>query len=132
MMEDDNDLQYLLKSLGEGVPREIQVFPYGMVDCIGGDSFMVNDDVMTRVIEKFSARGTDMVVDYEHQTEGGAFASPSGVAPAAGWIKKLINRKEEGLWAVVEWTQRAKEFIAAREYRYHSPEIWKLKKIRIW
>jgi phage I-like protein len=65
-----------------------------------------------------------MVIDYEHQTEEGT------EAPAAGWIKKLINRGAEGLWAVVEWTDRAREYLARREYRYFSPVFWLSKGTR--
>jgi len=56
-----------------------------------------------------------MVVDYEHQT------LKAVQAPAAGWIKRLYNRGSDGLWAAVEWTQRARAYLASREYRYFSP-----------
>ena len=56
-----------------------------------------------------------MVIDYEHQT------LKSVEAPAAGWIKRLINRGEQGLWAAVEWTEKATKFLVNREYRYFSP-----------
>ena len=56
-----------------------------------------------------------MVIDYEHQT------LKSVEAPAAGWIKRLINRGEQGLWAAVEWTEKATKYLVNREYRYFSP-----------
>ncbi len=40
--------------------------------------------------------------------------------PAAGWIKELQAR-EDGIWARVEWTPRAAELLAHKEYRYLSP-----------
>ena len=58
-----------------------------------------------------------MVIDYEHQTMDDV------QAPAAGWIKNLIWKGKEGLWAAVEWTRKAGEYLAAREYRYISPVI---------
>lgn len=100
---------------GENVPAEFQVFPAGTIQIEGAEPFTVDDSAMNSVIEQFRARGLDMVVDYEHQTEGDA------QAPAAGWIKQLENRDKEGLWAKVEWTQKAREYLANREYRYYSP-----------
>lgn len=97
------------------VPAEFQVFPFGMVEIEGSEPFLVDHSAMEWVIERFQARGLDMVIDYEHQTEGG------DRAPAAGWIKRLENRRDEGLWAVVEWTERARDYLANKEYRYFSP-----------
>ncbi|MFZ2448095.1 MAG: phage protease [Syntrophobacteraceae bacterium] len=100
---------------GAPVPSEFQVFPSGAVEIEGAEPFVVDHAAMERVVERFLARGLDMVIDYEHQTEGGSRA------PAAGWIKRLENRGKEGLWAVAEWTDRAREYLAKKEYRYFSP-----------
>lgn len=106
---------------GNTVPDAFQVFPAGTVEIEGGEPFLVDDPAMNAVVEKFAARGLDMVIDYEHQTLGGEFASPTGQAPAAGWIKALENRGPDGLWARVEWSERAREYLEKREYRYYSP-----------
>jgi len=100
---------------GAPVPSQFQVFPWGVVEIQGSESFVVDGEAMSQVIERFSIRGLDMVIDYEHQTEAGSRA------PAAGWIKRLEDRGKEGLWAVVEWTDRAREYLAKKEYRYFSP-----------
>lgn len=100
---------------GAPVPAEFQVFPWGPVEIEGAEPFVVDSEAISQVVERFHARGLDMVIDYEHQTEGGSRA------PAAGWIKRLENRGKEGLWAVVEWTDRAREYLAKKEYRYFSP-----------
>ncbi|MEN6439782.1 MAG: phage protease [Syntrophobacter sp.] len=97
------------------IPAEFQVFPSGLVEIEGAEPFLVDDPAMERAIERFRARGLDMVIDYEHQTEGG------DRAPAAGWIKRLESRGNDGLWAIVEWTERARDYLARREYRYFSP-----------
>lgn len=112
-------------SLGaDGPPAEFQVFPYGQVELHGDVTFTVDEAAMDEVIRQFEARGIDLVVDYEHQTEGGEYSSPDGTAPAAGWIKQLINKGRDGLWAAVEWTDRARELLANREYRYYSPVFY--------
>ena len=59
---------------------------------------------------------TDVVIDYEHETD----RDNGQPAPAAGWIKEFEARAD-GLWGRVEWTDRAKRMLAAREYRYISP-----------
>lgn len=107
--------------LPASVPSSFQIFPFGEVHLQGDKPFTVDDAAMNDVIASFNARGIDMVIDYEHQTEGGEYASPDGKAPAAGWIKSLENRGAEGLWAKVEWTEAARELLAKKEYRYYSP-----------
>lgn len=112
------------------VPSSFQVFPYGTVLIQGSEPFVVDDMAMNAVIEHFESRGLDMVIDYEHQTEGGDYASPDGKAPAAGWVKSLENRGADGLWANVEWTETARELLERREYRYYSPVFFVSKEGR--
>lgn len=69
---------------------------------------------------KKRAGGTDLVVDYDHQSIFAAVPKVGGTAPAAGWIKELEVR-DNGLWGRVEWTERAAQAIKAGEYRYISP-----------
>jgi len=103
----------------DGVPSEFQLLPYGEISIHTRKRPAVLDEAaMKTVIAKFDARGNDMVIDYEHQTEMGT------QAPAAGWIKQLVNRGRDGLWAIVEWTDKAKEYLKNREYRYFSPVMW--------
>jgi phage I-like protein len=99
-------------------PTEIQVIPFGSHETGKGD-FVLDEEGMAAILADFEGRANDMVIDYEHQTLTG------GEAPAAGWIKKLVNKGRDGLWAVVEWTERAKEYLKNREYRYLSPVFLK-------
>lgn len=72
-----------------------------------------------RVIERFRARRTPPVVDYEHQT---LHKEENGLpAPAAGWMRDLEWRDGQGLFVQVELTQRARQYIDDSEYRYFSP-----------
>lgn len=114
-------LGFVAQFSGQDVPAEFQVFPYGRVEIEGSEPFLVDGEAMNAVVTQFNARGLDMVIDYEHQTEGGDYASPDGQAPAAGWIKALENRGPDGLWARVEWTEKARQYLTNREYRYFSP-----------
>jgi phage I-like protein len=102
----------------EGAPEEFQVFPYGVVAIEGESDAHLDEESMNIMIPAFEERGNDMVIDYEHQTLSG------DQAPAAGWIKRLVNKGKDGLWAVVEWTDKAREYLAKKEYRYFSPVFW--------
>lgn len=97
------------------VPEWIQLVPVGLVRSSKGD-FIADAEAMQETVAAFEALGRDMVVDYEHQTLTGA------EAPAAGWIKALQIR-DDGLWALVAWTERGAEYVAQREYRYLSPVV---------
>lgn len=68
------------------------------------------------VVKEFLERGKDLVIDYEHQTLSG------GEAPASGWVKSL-RAEPDGLYADVEWTDRAATLMRGREYRYFSPVV---------
>ena len=114
---------YILKSI-EGAPGEFQVLPYGEIEIEGDKPAILDEESMQSIINQFKRRGNDMVIDYEHQT------LKDVQAPAAGWIKRFINKGKEGLWAVVEWTEKAREYMAAREYRYFSPVFWARKSDR--
>lgn len=113
---DAKDLAIALvcKDLNGIVPVEIQVIPYGFHQTPKGD-FTCDEESAEMVINAFAAQVNDMVADYEHQTLHG------GEAPAAGWIKELINKGHDGIWAVMDWTEKAKQYIANKEYRYVSP-----------
>ena len=98
-----------------GVPEVIRVLPKGHVSSTKGD-FEVDDRDIAGLIRQFKARRLDLVIDYEHQTLSDV------QAPAAGWIKDLYPG-EDALMARVEWTQKGREYIANKEYRYLSPVV---------
>lgn len=97
-----------------GAPAAFQLFPYGEVMTDDGP-ILVDELAMDMAIAAFEARGNDLVIDYEHQTIYG------GEAPAAGWVKKLINKGQEGLWVEAGWTEKAAGYLERKEYRYFSP-----------
>lgn len=112
-------------------PGRILIAPWGEVRTASG-VFVVDEEAAAATIAAFAAHGTDLPVDYEHQTLGGPYSSPTGQAPAAGWIKALsVVTPEEaasrgtafqaGLWAEVQWTAEAAQRLRGRQYRYLSP-----------
>jgi len=105
-----------------GVPNEVLLFPEGVVETTKYEPYTVDADSAARCIEYFNDLGRDHVIDYEHATlKDKRF---EGNAPAAGWIKSLRwgdGKDGVGVYARVEWTARARQQIAAKEYRYLSP-----------
>lgn len=105
---------------GDQVPSRVLIAPWGQVESTNG-SFVLDEESVSRAVDAFTEHGTDLPIDYEHQTLGGRYASPTGKAPAAGWIKRLIAEPGVGLLAEIEWTDDARRMVAAKEYRYLSP-----------
>ncbi len=108
----------ILKEMAGGVPEEFQLLPHGAIEIEGEPPAQLTDEAAQAVLKEFQRRGNDLVIDYEHQT------MKDVEAPAAGWIKQLAYRGKEGLWATVEWTERARKYLESREYRYFSPVFW--------
>jgi phage I-like protein len=104
-------------SQDQAPPEWIRILPLGRVDLVDRrEPLEVDEDSLRAMVAAFRARGVDLVIDYEHQSLQGERA------PAAGWIKHLEARAD-GLWARVEWTPQAREYLANREYRYFSPVL---------
>ena len=104
------------------VPEVIRLLPIGHVSSRKGD-FEVDEQGIAGIIRQFKARKLDLVIDYEHQTLDDV------QAPASGWIKDLYAGPD-ALMAKVEWTQKGREYIANKEYRYLSPVVLVTKKDR--
>jgi len=99
------------------VPTEIQMTPFGVLDTPKYGKIIVDDESVTAIMAFRARNKNDDVIDYEHQS----FSEPPVASPAAGWIKRYINKGKDGIWAVVEWTEKAKQMIRNKEYRYFSP-----------
>lgn len=102
-------------------PSRIKIIPcWGEVQSASGD-FILDRQAADEIIAAFRQAGLPLPIDAEHTTVGGEFASPSGDAPARGWINSLEAVEGDGLYAEVEWTQQGEQFIRNKEYRYLSP-----------
>lgn len=100
----------------------VQLLPYGEFRAIDGRPFdapawFLTEENGRDVAELANASRNQLVVDYEHQT---LHKEKNGqMAPAAGWMRWL-EFTPKGLFAEVEWTDKAAALIAAKEYRYIS------------
>ncbi|TCL43214.1 phage protease [Harryflintia acetispora] len=98
-----------------GAPEVIKILPLGHVTTTEG-SFEVDAESYKLMQEQYRARRLDLPIDYEHQT------LKDVQAPAAGWIKELVLQ-EDAIAARVEWTDKGREYLEHREYRYLSPVV---------
>ncbi|MFW2163057.1 phage protease [Acinetobacter beijerinckii] len=75
-----------------------------------------------QIAAALNQRSIDLVVDYEHAT---LKAQESGdPAPASGWLKPTGFQYIDGVGlcsTLFEWTEKAKGYIEAKEYKYTSP-----------
>ena len=100
----------------------IQLLPYGEFRAVDGRPYDAPAWYLTEangrdVADLANQSRTQLVVDYEHQT---LYKEQNGQpAPAAGWMR-WVEFTPKGLFADVEWTDKAAALIRNREYRYIS------------
>lgn len=105
--------------LGTDVPEWVEVLPPGPT--IGGrDGRQWSYDANQVITETVAhTQGTDLPFDYNHATE---LKAPKGeAAEASGWAREYRVNERGAVEARVEWTQKARNAIESREYRYISP-----------
>lgn len=106
----------------EAAPTSVHIMPAGTFSGRDGRGPYTLKDAQAVIAASLSCatqRGIPM--DYDHQLE---FVQQNGQpALASGWITGLEARAD-GIWADVEWTQKAAAHVAGREYRYLSPVFY--------
>lgn len=87
---------------------------------VPGQRWFLDGEIAARLIAGVQQHHNDRLIDYEHQTlkteENGQ------PAPAAGWFNaaEMEWREGDGLYVRPRWTDKAKGFIDADEYRWLS------------
>jgi phage I-like protein len=102
------------------VPGRVLIIPWGNIQSETGD-FIVDAESARLIVAAIGQQRVEIPFDFEHQTLGGQYSSPTGLAPAGGWVKSLEVVPNFGIYAHVEWTPRAAQAISQKEYRYLSP-----------
>lgn len=101
------------------VPDWIHLVPMGAIATNDGRGPYRVDDVEA-IMAASIAENEKLVLDENHSTD---LAAPRGEeAPARGWITAL-QRREDGIWGRVDWTDEGRRRVAAKEYRGVSPVI---------
>jgi phage I-like protein len=117
------DLSTIVFSEGETLTR----IPLAVLGTFvkGKVKFSVTKQIMAEIIRNFAKRGTgEVVIDYEHAAEQPEVAA-GGPVPASGWLKAIDDGPDKNgiLWGQAEFTEKARQLIAAKEYKYISPAI---------
>jgi len=116
-------LDLMSETVGADRKGWVHLLPVGRFDGVDGRGpYVVKNPDQIIAASRKDAGQRQMVIDYDHSTDL-VPANPrvrGEPVPAAGWITGMQSRKD-GIWGLVEWTQRAADFIANREYRYLSP-----------
>jgi phage I-like protein len=107
-----------LNAAGGVLPNRIQVVPAGTT-IIGRDGRVWKNTHPQAVVHNSTTRLGMLPIDENHATD---LAAPKGgAAPALGWMKNLGTDAQGAIWAEVEWTDRGREALGKKEYRYISP-----------
>lgn len=103
----------------------VRILPAGLFRSHDGrpeklPGWMVDDAAGLALAASKPKGSTEFMIDYEHQSiNAGQNGKP---VPAAGWFRRLVWRKGEGVFmAGITWTEKAREMIASLEYRHISP-----------
>lgn len=101
------------------IPEWVQLIPAGPT-VAGRDGREWVHDNPDRVIKELQSQGRDLVLDWEHSTE---LKAPQGdQAPAAGWFSEYQNRNG-AIFGKLSPTERGRNSIGSKEYRYISPVL---------
>ena len=102
-------------------PKEFRVFHAGINKSKKGD-FLFDEQAAKSVMAAFKARGpVPMMMDYEHMST----SIPPVIAPASATDVQLELRPDDQgapeLWAIPQWTDKARDHLEHGEYRLFSP-----------
>ncbi|TRO10177.1 hypothetical protein EQ836_23775 [Ectopseudomonas mendocina] len=105
--------------LSADVPEWVEVLPPGPKVTGRDGRTWSYDPAQVLAATKAHTAGADLPFDYVHATE---LKAPQGEdAPASGWAREYRINERGAIEARVEWTAKARNAIAEREYRYISP-----------
>lgn len=92
------------------------IVPFGVFPHPMGEQ-VVDRHAAERILARMGVWSRDIVVDYAHES-----LKDCGRATAAGWVKTDTAKiAENGVTAVIEWTEEAGRAIGAGEFRFLSP-----------
>jgi phage I-like protein len=116
-MESDSLFLLLDNKPGE-VPARIQLLPPGpKIKGRDGREWLVrNSDTVAQASNSYLPQHS---IDENHAVD--LLAPKGGPAPAFGWFSNVTVEKNGSIWADVEWTEKGKQAVSGREYRYLSP-----------
>jgi phage I-like protein len=117
-METQDSLFLSLNFEGGNIPQRIEIIPAGAA-IIGRDGRTWKNTNPGKAALNSMARLSMLPIDENHATD---LAAPKGgSSPAMGWMRNLCADERGAIWADVEWTERGREALSRKEYRFISP-----------
>jgi phage I-like protein len=103
------------------IPGRIALIPAAPV-VTGRDGRKWKNSKPEQVAINSNARLPSLPIDENHSTD---LAAPrGGASPALGWMSNVCADESGAVWADVEWTERGREALSKKEYRYISPVFY--------
>lgn len=112
-------LRSTMPMVKDGESTWIHIAPFGSWKGHENGDFVLDNKTIDTIITNFDRQISPSMVDYEHDSLDKNKAGPK---LAAGWIQKL-ERRDDGLWAFVEFVKKAADYIKAGEIKFVSPAI---------
>jgi phage I-like protein len=101
-----------------GIPTAFRLFKFGVNQSEKG-TFLFDAISAESVMNEYRLHGKPMLVDYNHGTTLWDPTHDQGIS-AGEFIPEV--RGDGSLWATaIKWTERASEYLSAKEYRLFSP-----------
>lgn len=102
---------------GETIPKEIHILPMGVWDHPAYGKIIINANDIREFKSNFDRKiRKDIPITEGHEV--------MDEKPAVGWFKEL-REDSNGLYATVEWTEKGKELLTKKYYKYFSPEFYR-------
>lgn len=109
---------FLSLNLELGIPERIQLLPAGEF-ILGRDGRKWTKRDAEAIAKKSNEYLTNHPIDENHATD---LKAPKGESsPAMGWFSSVYAETDGSVWAQAEWTDKGKQTLQAKEYRYLSP-----------
>jgi phage I-like protein len=103
------------------IPARVELIPATTV-VTGRDGRKWKNSKPKQVAINSNARLPSLPIDENHSTD---LAAPrGGASPALGWMSNVCADENGAIWADVEWTERGRDALAKKEYRYISPVFY--------
>lgn len=107
------------ESISDDGRQWIHVMPEA-TEARNGDWFFTIERADLEAYAEYIKANPDRIpVDYDHAGAG----HRGGSSRAAGWFTGDAQVRDDGLWAEIRWTPKAKQEIKDGEYRFISPEF---------
>lgn len=98
----------------------VMLFPFGThTGYDGRGPYKLAPEKAAAVVATSMREKVDLPLDWEHAMDVKGLGE---LKPAAGWIKEM-RVGEDGIYGRPDWTSKARQMIAEKEYRYLSPSF---------